>query len=282
MEGRVEGRRVVNHKGVNFIPEKDSPHPVPGFSVYLEGLRKGEEKEFTLRIPEDNPDRSLAGKECRFLVRLLEVKEERLPEVNDEFAKGLGEGFESLEELRERVRERLLEAAQEEARRRLREEALKEVIKGARVELPPLVVEREVDRLLEEQERALQNRQVDVETYLRNAGKNPQELREELRPRALERLTEAVVLRKLAELEGIQVTPEELDAEAERRTSGRGPLEEPLRRFFATEEGRRSLGDALLTRKTLLRLEEIVTGKGQEAPGGDAEESGKGGASDGD
>jgi FKBP-type peptidyl-prolyl cis-trans isomerase (trigger factor) len=100
-----------------------------------------------------------------------------------------------------------------------------------------------------------------MDTYLQNVGKSREELRDEVRPTAQERLTRSLVVRKLAQEEGIEETsPEEIDAEVEKLTSGAGESSEFLRRTFSSESARSSIGSAMLTRKVLERLAQIVSG----------------------
>ncbi|MFQ5860264.1 MAG: trigger factor [Dehalococcoidia bacterium] len=279
VEGSVDGRKVTDEKGVEYLASQENQAPLPGFATHLEGLQKDATKEFTLPVPEDYADRSLAGKECRFTVKVLEVKEKELPELNDEFAKGVGEGFEGLEAMQQRIAENLRQERERGARHRLHEEVLQQVVDDARVELPSLLIERELDRLLEEQLQALQG-QADLETYLQQAGKSEEEMRQELRPLAQERLTRSLVLRRLVEVEGIEVTEQEVEAEMA-SLKATGPRGESLHQAFSTPQGRRSLENMVLTRKVLQRLEEIATGTASQASEGTpaAQETEEGGTS---
>ena len=262
--GVVDGRQVTSDQGVEFVPTQNNPLPLPGFSVHLEGLGRGETKEFTLPVPQDYPDQSIAGKECRFTVTVHEVKAKQLPELDDTFAHSVGTGFESLEALREHLRSTLRADRERQARSRFRDHLLEAVVEGASVGLPEMVVEREVDHLLQEQQEALRERRLELEDYLRQVGKSPEELREELRPRAEARLKRSLVVRKLAELEGLAVTDAEVDQEIRELGSEQGG--QRLARAFDTPQGRRSLANVLLMRKVLARLEEIATGSAEGAP----------------
>jgi trigger factor len=261
VDGFIEGQQVADDKGVDFIPTEDNPSPFQGFSVYIEGLKKGQPHEFTLPVPEDYPDESAAGKECRFKVQVLEIKEKALPPLDDEFAKGVGDGYDSLESLRDSILKDLTQRAETVAQRAFQEASLQEVIKAATIEVSGLTTNREIDHLLEDQAQALRNRRMDMETYLRSAGKTEEELREELRPSAQERVTRFLVLRKLAQEENLEVADEEIDAEIDSMTSGESESAESLRQVLSSENSRMSLGNAILSRKVVERLAEIVQGK---------------------
>ena len=264
VDGVIEGKVVADNKGVDFVPSQDSPMPFPGFSVYLEGMERGASKEFTLSVPEDNPDASIAGKECRFNVKILEIKEKVLPELDDEFAKGVGEGYESLVALRSGVQENVTAQMERTSRRAFEERILEEIIGGASVEVPDITTDREIDHLLEERLQAVQGRRADMEGYLRDAGKTQEELRDEIRPTAREHLTRFLVVRKLAQEEGIEVPSEEIDSEIENLTSMSGESGESMRQALASDSARSSIGNAILSRKVLERLAQIVTGDQQD------------------
>jgi len=264
VDGSVEGRSVADDRGVDFVPTQDNPYPFPGFSIHLEGMKGDQSKEFTIQIPEDFQDETLAGKECRFNVKVLAIKEKVLPELDDELAKGVGAGYDTFKDLRAKVLQDLTEQKERAARNAFQEKSLEEVIKGASVEVSYLTIEREIDHLLEDQAQATQGRNADIETYLSNVGKSREEIREELRPGAQERLTRFLVLRSLAQTEGIEVGPEEIDTEIENFTSSSGESGESLRKAFSSESARSSLANSILTRKILERLGEIVQGESGE------------------
>ncbi len=260
LEGTIEGRKVADEKGIDFIPSQDNPVPVPGFSVYLEGLGKDEPKQFSLPIPDNYPDKALVGKECRFLVKLQEIKEKALPELDDEFAKGVGEGHDSLEALRTSLMNGLTERAQHEADRAFQERSLDEVVKGATVEVSNLTTNQEIDHILEERIQGQQGSQMNMDAYLENVGKSREELREEMRPTAQERLTRYLVIRKLAQGAGFEVSPEEIDAEIEKLASFSNESGDALRRAFSSKNARSSISNAILSRKVLEYLGQIVRG----------------------
>ena len=235
--------------------------PFPGFAVYLEGMAEDEEKEFTLNIPEDYPRPQYAGKECTFQVQVLSIKEKRLPDLDDEFAKGVGEGYDDLEALRQNLRERLEEDAEAEANRRLEQESLEELIKAATVRASDMLYQREVEMMQQDRERSLQNQRIPMETYLGYLGQTAEEFREQLRPAAEDRLTRYLVLRKLAEEENIEVSPEEVEEEIDTLVSSAGDSEEAMRRAFSSESAKDNIQSSLTDRKVIQRLVQIFQGE---------------------
>ncbi|MCE2464876.1 MAG: trigger factor [Dehalococcoidia bacterium] len=260
VEGTIAGRQVANDQGVDFLPAQDNPYPFPGFSVYLEGLAEGQSKQFTLKVPEDYQDDSIAGEDCTFDVKVLQIKTKNLPDLDDEFAKGIEEGYESLEALKVSVRENLTEEATRYAEREFQESTLEKVISEASIEISDTTTEREIDHILEEQARGQQGSDASVEDYLANLGKSREESREELRTSAVERLSRFLVIRKLAQDENLEVDPEEVDSEIDRMATGAGAGSEAILRAFSSEDARSSIRTVLLTRKVLERLTQIVEG----------------------
>lgn len=254
VKGSLEDGSLLDRKDLQYQVLKALPFPVPGFSEQLEGLDKGEEKEFTISFPADYEISHLAGKEYLFRVVVSEIKEQKLPEVNDEFAKSVGEGFEDLESLRQRIASALKALAEEKERRRFEEKVIDAVVELSKVDFPPVLVEREIDRLIRETEASL-------EEGIRSRGRSEEELREELRPLATRRATIYLVLGKMAEEERIEVAEAEIEEEVEAIAQSAGERGEEIRRMFNSTTARQSLKEVLLTRKTVKRLMEIASGE---------------------
>lgn len=268
--GSVDGKSLLDQKDIQFQVLQGLPIPVPGFAEELEGLEKGVEKEFTISLPEDFGTSELAGKDCRFKVKVSEVKEQRLPELDDEFAKGIGQGFETLDALKDDVALNLRLMAEEAARRRHEEQVIDAVVELSKVEFPPVLVEREIDRVIAAQERELEQRRISLEDYLRNRKKSREELRGELRPMATKQVEVSLVLNEMAEAEKIAVTAEEIDGEVERMVQMAGEKGEGVKKLFESPQARQSLERSLVIAKTVKLLVDIASGEAQ-ATSGEAE-----------
>jgi len=263
IEERGEGNSINSYQGRQFPVIQDSPIPLPGFAEHLVGMEKGEEREFSLSYPDDYELKELAGKQYNFKVKLVEVKEKHLPDLNDEFAKSLGQGIETLDALRESTATSLTNIAEERARRDFEQKVIEAVVDLAKVEFPPILVEQEIDRLLSERDRMFR-RQGGLESYLKTFNKTEEEVREELRPGATERVLQSLVLGKVAEEEKIEVGPAEIDAEIEKMIGSTEENAEELHKIFNTQQGRRWIEERLITQKTVQHLVEIATGDATE------------------
>lgn len=269
----VDGRQVFSEDDAEIHLRQGAPVLMPGFVEELLGSEKGVERQFSIDLPSDDPQRQLAGKTCLCTVLVKEIKEEKLPELDDAFAAVVGEGFPSLEALRQRLESDLRQSAEQEADARYGEKVVDRLVAGATLEFPPVLTERETEQLL--RERVSSSGAGDIERYLRQVRKSEEEVRQELRLQAVERIQRSLVLRKVAEVEAISVGEEDIDAEIERLAASSGPRGDEVRKVFASAGGRDALGRSLLTRKTVERLVAIASGEEVPPAGEAAEEVGK-------
>ncbi|HEY5640102.1 MAG TPA: trigger factor, partial [Dehalococcoidia bacterium] len=263
----VDEREVYKDDDVELHLREGQPIMLPGFVEAITGAKKGEPLDFGLEIAEEEGGQ-LAGKTVNVSVTVKEVKEEELPALDDEFAKGAGEGFATLLELRDRLRNDIKERLEGQAEEAYREQVIASLADAAgKIEFPPIMVDREVERLIREQAR---NSGVEVKRYLELVKQTPEQIREEVGPAAAERVRRSLALAELADAEGIEVGEADIDTEIgniiQQATGGNEEQAERYRRLFDSPEARASLGNSLLTRRTLDRLVEIASdGAGQTA-----------------
>lgn len=259
IESTADGKPFINRKGVQYQVLRDQPLPLPGFAGQISGMVRDEEKEFSLQIPQDFPKSELADKEARFKVKVGEVKQERLPELNDEFARGVDHIFDTMEKLKEHISEGLRQAAEAKARTDLEERVIEAAVDQSDVEFPPFLVEMEIDQLLEQQLRRWQASGHDLDSYLAAINKTEQKLREDLHTPATKRVIRSLVLGKISQEEKIEVDDSEVAAEIEDMIKDAAPeRQDELRAFLSTPQSRRSISDVLVGRKTVRRLVEIA------------------------
>ena len=218
------------HENVSI--ELGSPANPPGFDANLVGLGVGDQKTFTVHFPEDYAVKEMANSDVIYSVTLKEVRRKVLPELDDEFAKDLG-AFDSLAALRERIQSDLQEEANENAKRQVRTEILKQLAERVTFELPNSLVEREIDRRLEEFARQLMQQNVDP----RQAGIDWAQFREAQREPARAAVASALVLDEIARRENLTVTPEAVDKEIEQFAMRAGRTPAALRAQLEKEGG---------------------------------------------
>ncbi len=254
VRGVADGREIFADDDAELRLREGVTILLPGFAEGIIGAEKGVPKEIRLTMPQGS--QPLSGKEAAFTVTVREVKQERLPTLDDAFAREVGEGFAGLDALRQHLAAGLRERLEAEAEEAYQEQALATLVEQAKlVEFPPVLVQREMDRLLRDRARAAGR---DVDQYLEQLRRPLDELREELRPQAEERVRRSLVLSRLAEEEAVSVAPAETEAEIERIVGSSGPQAEQVRRLFSNADGREAIARSLLTHKTLARLAEIA------------------------
>ena len=256
----IEGESFINQEDAQYQVIQDSRFPVPGFAEQIAGMDREEEKEFKLQLPLDYAKGELAGKEPLFKVKVVEVKQEILPELDDDFVTQVDPDLKTLDELKERLVTNLRLGAEEKARINFEEKVIEAVVGLAQVEFPPVFVEMEIDRLLSEQSRQLQLEGKDLEGYLESINKTSEQLREELRPLATKRVTRSLVLGKVAEEEKVEASDAGVDAEIETMLKSAAEKKEDLQKFLNTPQSRESIRQLLMTRGTMQRLVEIAEG----------------------
>ena len=201
-----------------------------------------------------------------YVVKVAEVKEEKLPPLDDEFAKLIGDGYETLLALRAKIREDIEKSETEAALRTYETQAVDALVEQAKIEYAPQMLDHEIDHLLEDQAN-LDPRDPRAQLlYLQRMNKSEEEVRDSVREEALLRLKRSLVLSQFAEAENITVEDSDIDAEIETMAGSAGEQADMLRQLFSSEEARDSLARTLHTRKTLARLVEITSQDGGKAP----------------
>ena len=204
----------------------------PGFDASLIGMQAGETRTFPVHFPDDYPVKELAGSDVTYTVHVKDVRTRVLPELDDDFAKDLGD-FESLAKLRERIQADLLEEAEENATRHVRAEILKQLAARMTFEPPASMVEREIDRRLDEFARQLAQQNVDP----RQTGIDWGQFREAQREAAVVSVASALVLDEIARREQLTVAPEDVDKEVEMFAVRAGRTPAALRAQLEKEGG---------------------------------------------
>ncbi len=227
--GSMEGKPFKNNEAKNFSLEIGSKTLVSDFEEQLIGFKKGKEKEIKVKFPEDYHNKELARKEVLFKVNLKEIKEKKLPELNDEFAKDLK--FNNLEELKKRIKEDLEKYETEHSERLLRNNLMDWLIKKTPFPLPEAMVERELGVMIE-----------DALTRMRYSGLDPKrmgieeaKLKEEYRPSVERKVKSTLILEKIAKQENIKVNEQEIEKRIEEMALSTGQKKEDLRDFFDRE-----------------------------------------------
>ncbi len=273
IESTIDGEPFINQQGAQFQVTGGSSAPAPGFAEEIVGMKASEEKEFTLPFTDNDTRSEVAGKEATFKVTVTAVKEEKLPDVTDEFAAQVDADLKTVGEMRGRIREDLTKRAEDRSQVDFEEKVIDATVEVSKVDYPPVLVESEIHRMLDDQVERLQMQDLTLEQFLQGTGKTEAEFHEELHPVAEKRLVRGLVLGKVAEDEEILITATDIDAEIEemlKDTADERKAE--LRSALNTLHTRESVRQRLLSRRTIGKLTGIALGDtvdGGAAPGKD-------------
>lgn len=238
--GTAQGYRI-------YLAEE---HYIPGFAEKLIGMSTGEERSFTLPFPEGHYQKHLSGKDVDFTAKAKEVFALELPELNDEFAKSLGQ--DSLQALKDILRSNIQLEETERAKERSEIELLEKLVDGSTFsEVAELLVNEEVGKMTHELEHAVEERGMTFADYLSSIKKTKDELKLDFAPQAVRRIKTAALIKEIAKREKVQVSDAELDTEIDRILSGLRPEDKDSRERVASPEYREYVAILMRNQKTL-------------------------------
>ena len=213
-EGRVAGGKLEGSQSKNHPAVLGEGKLIPGFEDELAGLKVGEEKDFSVQAPADYWEQNLRGKKIDFHVKVIKVRERKLLDLNDEFAKKLGH-FENLENLKSSVNEGLLVEKQEKEKERRRAAIVEKVAVSSSMDLPELLVDEEIKKMVHELSHTVERNGLKLEDYLAHVKKSADDLHKEFRQEAEKRVRVALVMREVARCEQVKISDEELDSKTQ-------------------------------------------------------------------
>jgi len=234
-EGFIDGKPFEGGKGEGYSLVIGSGTFIPGFEEQLIGVSAGEEKDVSVTFPEDYRNTELAGKAAVFKVKVKEIKKRELPELDDEFAKDVSE-FDTLAEYKEDVRKKLLERAEHAAKHENEDKVVDKVVENAKVDIPEVMIERQIDNLVYDFAVRLRYQGLDLEKYLNVTGTDMETFRGQFRERAEKEVKAQLVLEKIGQVEAITASDDELNEEIKRLSESYGQSEEEFRQHLADED----------------------------------------------
>jgi trigger factor len=235
-EGRLDGEPVEGAKSERFPLIIGKERMIPGFETNLLGMEEDEERTFSVTFPEDYAEEPLQGKEVEFTARLLELRERRLPDVDDDFA-GLIGPYDGMAALREDLRKRMEVSALDRARHGFIDRIIDYATANATVALPDVLVEREVGVMIDELRVRVAEQGIAYEDYLRVTEKDEAAMREEYREGAEKRVKVLLVLGAIADKEEVTVSDEEVQAEID-GVNADPNAGDPIKTYLASDRGR--------------------------------------------
>ena len=225
---------------------------IPGFEDELVGLRVGDTKGFDITFPADYGEESLAGQQAHFEVELRELREKIPPDVDDEFARSMGD-FTDLANLRVEIAKRLERNALDKARHGFSDRIIEYAVANATLDLPDVLLEQEVEVMHDEFRSALARQGITDEAYAKVSGKSHEELHADFRPDAEKRVKVLLVLSRIAEVEGLVIPESDVDAEIAKGRD-RYATDPKVARYFESDRGRNYIRSTLRRSRVVEKL----------------------------
>ena len=254
---------IIEETDAVYLVNEEIGRPFPGFSTKLIGLKVDSQNSFELEIAEDFSDTKLAGQTINCEVLIKDIKHRVLPELNDDFAKGIGEGYETLDELKEEIQKGIQTESEQQSNFDFRESIIESVMKEANISVPPLLIQNEAENIIQQHTQMVTQANMAIQDYLQSIGKTEEELHNEAQEEAEGRIKRSFLISKIAEQENIEISDDEIEMKIQEIFSN---SEGEIPNSTQNEEMRNYLFRTLLTDKTIERLEEIASGKESDLP----------------
>lgn len=234
-EGFVDGVAFEGGKGENHPLEIGSHAFIDNFEEQLIGKNAGDETEVHVTFPEQYQAKELAGKLAVFQVKIHTIKAKEVPELSDEFISDISE-FETLDEYKADVKEKLLKRKEDAAKGAKEDEAIQKIIDASKMDIPDPMIDMQCENMIQEFEGRISQQGLSLEQYMQFSGSNIDKIKEQVRPEAVQRIQSSLVLEKIAEKENVEVTEDEINAQIDKMSSVYGMPGEKMKEFLSEED----------------------------------------------
>lgn len=257
-EGFVDGVAFEGGKGENFELTIGSGQFIPGFEDQMVGMKINEERDVNVKFPEEYHAENLAGKDATFKVKLHEIKEKILPELDDEFAKDVSE-FDTLEDYKKELNKKVKERKENQAKAEKEQEAIEKFIEKVEVVIPDGMIDEEVEKMVEEMNANLSYQGLNIDQYLQYMGISLEDYKKEMRGQAEKRIKLNLGLEAIAKEEKVEVSDEEIDTKIKELSAQYGAGDEES--LLKNENARNYMRQELTHEKTMKIVTDNVVEK---------------------
>ena len=257
-EGFVDGKAFEGGKAENFELTIGSGQFIPGFEDQMVGMKVEEERDINVKFPEEYHATDLAGKDATFKVKLHEIKEKILPELDDEFAKDISE-FDTLEEYRKDVNKKVKQRKENQAKAEKEQEAIEKFIKKVEVVIPEGMIDEEVEKMVEEMNANLSYQGLNIDQYLQYMGITLDDYKKEMRGQAEKRIKLNLGLEAVATQEKVEVSDEDIDTKIKELAAQYGAGDEES--LLKNENARNYMRQELVHEKTMKIITDNIVEK---------------------
>lgn len=259
IDGVVGEENIIEKKAISYHIVSGVTYPAPGFPEKLIKMKRDEEKEFRLKLSKNYHKKELAEKEALFKVKITEIKEEVLPEINDDFARSLGPDVKNLDGLKKEIKNNLKSSAEGKAMAAFEDKVIEALIEKSELEYPAVMVDREVNNMLsqylQQLSMSVKNRD-EYENMLKTMPKD--EMIDRYKPLAIKRIESSLVLEKVSEAEKIEVSDAEIDSEIEQMIQNTGDKKDEQKKYLNTPQNKDYIKRGINVRKTVQKLLDIA------------------------
>ena len=257
-EGFLNGEAFDGGKGENFDLVLGSGQFIPGFEDQVIGHAAGEDFDVNVTFPAEYQAKELAGKDVVFHCHLNERKVKEMPAIDDDFAKDVSE-YDTLDELKDSIRKELTASAEKSSELEVENSLVDQVVNGMQVEIPQCMIDQRADEMVREFGYRLQSQGLKLETYLQYTGNTMEKFRSDFTEQATKQVKIRLALEKIAELEKIEVSEDDLNAEIKRIAESYKMEEEKVRQIAPIDEIKKDL--AVNKAIDLVRANAVITEK---------------------
>ena len=253
----IDGEAFEGGKGENYPLTIGSHSFIDTFEEQMIGMNIGEEKELNVTFPEDYHAENLKGKPATFKVTVKEIKEKQLPELDDDFAQDVSD-FDTLAEYKDDLKKKIAERKESEAKAKKESEAIEKVVEAAKMDIPQAMIDTQVNRMLEDFAMRLQQQGLSVEQYFQYTGMTADKIMEEMKPEAVKRIKNSLVLEAVAKAENIEVSEEEFEAELQKMADMYKMEIEKIKEFMQDAEAKQMKDDIAIQKAVELIVSSAV------------------------
>ena len=247
-DGSIDGKPFSGGQSKGYPLEVGSGSFIPGFEDQLIGAKAGEEREVKVTFPADYFVPELAGKEAVFTTKINDIKRKELPELNDDFAKETGEA-DTLDEMKQAIRARMVEAAQKKDESAFRENAIGKAVANATIEVPEVMVDDQIDQMVQDLEQSMTQRGLSMDKYLGYMNTTLDELKQRYRPSANEQVRTELTLDAIAKQENLEVSTEEYKEEVVQMAKNYKMSDAEIEKILADQYRAKIVQGTMLRRK---------------------------------
>ena len=255
-DGYVDGEAFEGGKAEDYDLTIGSGSFIPGFEEQIVGKNIGEDFDVNVTFPEDYHEESLKGKAAVFKCRVNSISERQVPELNDDFVQDVSE-FDTVDEYKADVEKKIRERKEAQAKSERETAAVKAAVKNASMEIPEAMIEDQASRMLEEFAQQIQSQGLSVDQYMQFTGLNNQKMLEQMKPQAIERIQNSLVLEAVAAAENIEISDERFDEEISKMAEAYKMEKEKLYDLMG-EESRKQMKQDLAVQEAVKKIAEAA------------------------